>query len=111
MTEIEAKAKLYALRKTDYGFHGKTTERAITGGYTRPAREEGYEAANPKHTALKPGNMSARPHGGAPGVNPKIYTAKAVDKVERNNLAWLAARHNCNNARARRNLRRAGQHA
>jgi len=31
----ESRVKLYALRRTDYGFHGKTTEKAQTGGIPR----------------------------------------------------------------------------
>ena len=31
----EARTKLYALRRTDFGFHGKTTEKAQTGGWGR----------------------------------------------------------------------------
>jgi len=74
----EVKHNLYALRRTDFGFHGKTTERAVTGGYTMPARDESiirdtathlkdYAAGGrceAKHVPLKADRGTARPHGG-----------------------------------------------
>jgi hypothetical protein len=92
--QVDPKVKLYALRKTDYGFHGKTTERAITGGYTIPTRDESIvRNVEPKHTVLKAGRMSARPHGGAPDkASVNVTELGALSRIDRNNRQHFKAR-------------------
>lgn len=97
-TPEEERNKLYALRRTDYGFKGKTTERAITGGYTRPPHDETIvREGKARHLPLKPARGSARPSG---------YHAVQVGAVEDAALRSLAGEW-----RSRRKARLAKLHA
>ena len=77
----ESRVKLYSLRRTDFGFHGKTTEKAQTGGWGKgPGNNvsdtmRGVNNAHNKAIALMGERAKAR--------NPGKMKERARRKLER----------------------------